>query len=246
MNFDSGLRRSHAQFTGTHWSLVLAARQWPSPEAQGALAKLCQAYWYPLYAFVRRRGHAPDEAQDFTQEFFRLLLANGALQSVDRAKGRFRTFLLAALTNFLANETDRRRARKRGGDSEVISLDSATAEERYALEPAQAASPEAVFDRRWAFAVVERVLGRLQAEYTTAGKGAVFSALQGQLTGEAPTGATAEAAATLNLSEGAVRVALHRLRRRFGELLRHEIAQTVARPEDVDEEIRHLFAVISA
>lgn len=236
---------THAQFTPTQWSLVLAASHGLTPDSEEALARLCRAYWFPLYAFIRRRGHAPHEAQDLTQEFFVHLFEHETLGRVDREKGRFRTFLLAALTLFLHNERDRQGALKRGGGRQIVSWDEADAEGRYAAEPADSATPEAAFERRWAQALVDQVMRRLEQEYVASDKGAVFNALRHYLTGETGPGAYAEAAARLGMNEGTVKVALHRLRRRFGEMLRSEITQTVSRPEDVAEELRHLFAALS-
>jgi RNA polymerase sigma factor (sigma-70 family) len=237
---------THAQFTPTQWSLVLAASHGLAPQSEEALARLCRTYWYPLYAFIRRRGHPAHEAQDLTQDFFAHLFEHDTLKRVDRDKGRFRTFLLAALTLFLNNEWDKRQALKRGGGRQIVSWDQVNAESRYALEPADDVTPERIFERRWAFTLVDQVMGKVQQEYSASDKAAVFDALRHYLTGETGPGAYAEAAARLRMNEGAVKVALHRLRRRFGEMLRGEIAQTVATPEEAAEEIRHLFAAMSA
>ncbi len=233
-------------FTTTHWSVVLTAGQSDLTGAAAALEQLCRVYWYPIYAFVRRRGADWPEAQDLTQAFFAHLFEHETLRKVDRQKGKFRTFLLAALTNFLANQWDRRRTLKRGGRCQIISLDEAAAEARYRHEPVEPRTPEKLFERRWAIALVEQVLARLKQEYAAAGKVDVFAALEPGLTEEAAPGGYAAGAARLGLSEGAARVAMHRLRRRFGELLRGEIAHTVASPAEVDEEIRQLFAAIAA
>lgn len=232
-------------FTTTHWSVVLEAGRTDSGRALVALERLCQDYWYPLYAFIRRRGHSREDAEDLTQSFFAFLMERKAIKSVDREKGRFRTFLLAALTNFLNNELDRRHAAKRGGRHEVVSWDEAEAEDRYRLEPVDRLTPEKLFERRWAFTVVEQVLARLQQEYEESGRLGVFEALQPFLTGEVGPTTHAELAAALKSNEGAVKVALHRLRRRFGECLRRQIAETVAQPEEVEEEIRHLLAALT-
>jgi RNA polymerase sigma factor (sigma-70 family) len=241
-----GLQNSGAQFSQTHWTMVLAARHWNSPEARDALAKLCQTYWYPLYAFTRRRGHSPHEAQDLTQDFFVHLLEHGALEQVDQQKGKFRSFLLAALTNFLNNQWAKENTLKRGGTQMVISLDEILAEERYRQEPANETGPEALFDRGWACTVAGQVMAKLKAEYAASDKGDVYTVLEHCLTGETDPGFYQKAAAKLGKNEGAVKVDLHRLRRRFGELLRNEIANTVSPEEEVDGEVRHLFAAIGA
>jgi len=235
-----------AAFSTTHWSVVLTAGQDDLAGAAAALEELCRKYWYPIYAFVRRRGAERTEAEDLTQGFFAHLLEMETLKKVDRRKGKFRTFLLSALTKYLSNEWDRRQTAKRGGGRRIISLDEAAAEHLYSLEPVEPGSPEKQFDRGWACALADRVLGVLRAEYRAAGKGDLLAQLEPSLAREPVPGRYADWAAALGLSEGAVRVALHRLRRRFGELLREEIAQTVASPAEVDEEIRHLFAAISA
>ena len=232
-------------FTITHWSVVLTAGQSDPTGAAAALEQLCRIYWYPIYAFVRRRGAHWPEAQDLTQEFFAHLLEHETLRKVDRQKGKFRSFLLAALTNFLANQWDRRQTLKRGGRRQIISLDEAAAEEWYRHEPIEPRTPEKLFERRWAIALVEQVLAQLKQEYAAAGKADVFETLEPALTEEAAPGGYAAGAARLGLSEGAVRVAMHRLRRRFGELLRSEINHTVASPAEADEEIRQLFAAIA-
>jgi RNA polymerase sigma factor (sigma-70 family) len=230
------------QFASTHWSVVIAARG-DTTDARTALATLCEAYWYPLYAFVRRQGHSPHDAQDLTQEFFFRLLAKGWLISVDRQNGKFRSWLLASMNHFLANEWDRAKAIKRGGQATFVPFDADSAEMRYRHEPTDPSTPERLFDRRWALTLLDRVLDRLCDEMTEAGKLAQFQALKGTLAGEkTPYAAVAVA---LHSTEGAVKVAVHRLRERYRELLRNEIAQTVANPEEVDEELRHLFAVLS-
>lgn len=233
------------QFLTTHWSVVLAAADTSSPQAPQALATLCQAYWYPLYAFVRRQGHSPHDAQDLTQAFFARLLEKGYLKDVDRQRGRFRSFLLASLKHFLANQWDRARALKRGGGQQVISLDERDAESRYALEPKDEQSADRLYERRWALLLLERVLGRLKQEFVSAGKAGLFEALKGVLSAGSGALPYAEVAARLGTSEAAVKVAVHRLRRRYRELLRAEIAQTVASPAEVEDEIRYLFAVLS-
>ena len=229
------------RFATTHWSMVVSAGQGHAPEAGRSLAVLCENYWFPLYAFVRRAGHSPDDAQDLTQEFFARLLDKHFLAAADREKGKFRTFLLTAMKRFLANEYDRVRARKRGGGRTIVPLEGLEA--RYGREPADAVTPERIFEREWALSLLDQVLRRLQNEMTADGKAALFDALKGHLTGRQPAGYAATAA-RLGMSEGAVKVAAHRLRRRYRELLREEIAQTVTSPEEIEEEIRDLFTCL--
>ena len=231
------------QFTTTHWSVVLAAKDDTSPVADDALAKLCRAYWYPLYAFIRRRGHSPHDAQDLTQEFFYRLLDKRYLSAVDHRKGRFRTFLLAALEHFLANEWRRSQTQRRGGGQQIISVDD-SAEQRYAQEPATELSPERIYEQRWTLAFLEQVLGKLRAEFIEAGKGATFEALKMFLTGDrAPTG-YAHLAVSLGTTEAALKMAVSRMRQRYAELLRQEIANTVSSPDEVEDELRALMAAL--
>jgi RNA polymerase sigma-70 factor (ECF subfamily) len=224
----------------------LAAGQRSSPQSSAALATLCENYWYPLYAYVRRRGHDADEAQDFTQAFFARLLEKNDLAAADPGRGRFRSFLLASLKHFLANEWDRARAEKRGGGRFVLSIDFRTAEERYRAEPSHDLTPEKIFERRWALMLLENVLARLHDESAQAGKMDSFDRLKGFLTGEQAAMTYGQLAAELNMSEGALKVAVHRLRRRYRELLRAEIEETVADPEEIDQEIRDLFAALGS
>ena len=230
-------------FATTRWSIVLAAGA-VTPSAEEALAVLCRAYWYPLYAFVRRRGYGAEDAQDLTQGFFARLLEKDGLASVDRAKGRFRSFLLAAMQHFLANEWDRQQAQKRGGGIVLISIDDAEAERRYHNEPAEQITAEQLFDRRWALTLVDQVLARLGQEMADAGKAAQFDALKFCLTGERGA-AYAEIAGRLRTTEGALKVAIHRLRDRYRTLLRAEIAETVGSDADVDDELRQLFSALA-
>ena len=233
-------------FSTTHWSVVLAVREGDVTGSAAALEKLCQRYWHPIYAFIRRRGSNPHEAEDLTQAFFAHLLAQETLKKVAREKRKFRTFLLAALTHFLANEWDKCQTLKRGGQRQIFSLDEARAEELYGYEPVEPATPDKLFDRRWAWLLVEAVLSQLQQEYHAANKAELFAKLEPGLTGELNPGWHAGLAAEVGMNAGAVRVALFRLRRRFGELLRGEIAQTVSSAAEVDEEIRQLFTAMSA
>jgi RNA polymerase sigma factor (sigma-70 family) len=231
-------------FRTTHWSVVLAAGGGCSPDADTALEKLCRAYWYPLYAYIRRRGHDAHEAQDLTQAFFADLLVRNSLAAAQPQKGRFRSFLLGAAQNFLSKEHERTQTLKRGGHCTFLSLDEADAEGRYRHEPAHDWTPEKLFERRWAMTLLDHTLAALRREYGRAGKQSLFDALQAFLSVDAAS--YPEAAAALRLSEGAVRVAVHRLRRRYGEVLRAEIAQTVANPGEVEEEVAHLFEVLRA
>jgi RNA polymerase sigma factor (sigma-70 family) len=240
---DSVFYRPPGHFEPTRWTVVLAAaREGGTPAGRAALAELCENYWYPLYAFVRRSGHARHDAEDLTQAFFARLLEKNTISGVGPEKGRFRSFLLAAIKHFLANEWDRSQAQKRGGGKVILSLDGAAGESRHPLEPATGLAPDLIFERQWALALLDRVLDRLAEE--AAEKPGHFAALKGFLTDAGP-GATSEAARALGLSEGAVRVAVHRLRQRYRQLLRAEIAQTVADPAEVDAEIRRLFSVFA-
>ena len=236
--------RADEWFATTHWSVVLAAGGDATPQADLALEHLCRTYWYPLYAFVRRRGYSPEDAQDLTQGFLASLLSTHALGSVHPAKGRFRSFLLASLNHFLANEWDKARTLKRGGGQPAISLD--TAEPRYRAEPREEMSPDRIFERQWAQTLLAQVAGRLHQDYQTAGNGPLFEALQVYLAGEKGLAPYREIADQLGLSIDALKKAVERLRRRYGELLREEIAQTVSQPVDVDEEIRYLRSVVGA
>jgi RNA polymerase sigma factor (sigma-70 family) len=232
-------------FVTTHWSVVLTAGRSDTTRAQDALAKLCQTYWYPLYAYVRRRGHTPEDAQDLTQEFFARLLEKNWIGNADQAKGRFRSFLLSAMNHFLADEWDKARAQKRGGGVLLVPLQFDTAETCYGIEPADPVTPERSFERRWALTLLEGVLNRLRTEYEQEGKADLFAKLHPCLVGERTAQPYADLAATLGVSEGTVKSAVHRLRQRYRQLLREEIANTVGRADEVDEELRHLFAVLA-
>jgi RNA polymerase sigma-70 factor (ECF subfamily) len=245
MNAPDLSARPADRFATTHWSLVLAARERDSPEASEALATLCRVYWYPLYAHICRQGYSAHQAQDLTQEFFARLLERDDLRSVDQRRGKFRHYLLACLGHFLANEADRARAQKRGGGRTILSLDFTAAEQRYQHEPAHALTPEKLFERRWALTVLEQVLARLREEYTRLGQTTLFAELKIFLTGEHTTPSHQEVAAWLGMTAGAVKVAVHRLRVRYREMLREEIARTVSDPAEIDEEIRALFRAFS-
>lgn len=232
-------------FATTHWSVVLSAREKDSPQSAAALETLCRAYWYPLYAYVRRQGRNPEDAQDLTQSFFARLLEKDYLQSAAREKGRFRTFLLVALKRFLANEWDRARAHKRGGDQVHVPLDTELAEQRYQVEPSEGTTADKVYERRWALTLLDQTMARLRQEFAETDRQDEFAQFKVFLTAEKGAIGYGEIAAKTGLNEGAVRVAVHRLRRRFRELFREEIAHTVARPEDIDEEVRHLLDALS-
>ena len=234
-----------AVFATTHWSLVLAAAQPDTARAQDALARLCQNYWYPLYTYVRRRGYSAHDAQDLTQAFFLRLLERHWVDDADRARGRFRTFLLTALQRFLADEWDKGRAQKRGGGVPHVPVQLDSAETRYGHEPADNLTPEQSYERRWALTLLDTVLQKLRAEYERGGKGELFAGLNACLVGGRDTQPYAELAAQLAMNEGAVKVAVHRLRQRYRQLLRDEIAQTTAEAGDVDDELHHLFAVLA-
>jgi RNA polymerase sigma factor (sigma-70 family) len=231
-------------FTTTHWSVVLTAAKPEAPEAAAALESLCRTYWYPLYAYVRREGHNPADAQDLTQGFFAGLLARNSLLRVAPEKGKFRSFLLASMRHFLSDQRDRARAAKRGGGQEVLSLDAQEAEERYRLEPVDRLDAEKIYERRWAMTLLEQALLRLRDESAAAGKAELFERLRRFVAGDSDA-TWGEAAAELGLSEGAMKAAVHRLRARYRALLRDEIAHTVADPTEIEAEVRYLMRVIS-
>ena len=239
VNVERGKRR----FATTRWTLVVAAGAAPSPDADAALANLYAAYWYPLYAFLRVRGHGAEDAQDLVQAFFVHLLEKKGLTQAQPTRGRFRSFLLASLKNFAANEHDRRSAMKRGGGAPIVSLEIEGAEGRFQMDPSTDETPDTLFDRQWALTLLDRVLTRLRDE-TAHRKPLQFERLKVYLTGEDPDHTYAEAAAALGMSEGAVKVAVHRLRRRFRECLREEIAETVSSAEEIEDEIRHLWSSV--
>ena len=224
--------------------MVLAARQGDGVSMHEALTRLCSTYWYPLYAFIRRQGSSPHDAEDLTQEFFFRFLERDSLASVQPAAGKFRSFLLACLKNFLANERERASAQRWGGGRTLIPMDSTDAETRYGLEPADHRTPEAVFERRWAFAVIEQTMRELRLESSEGEKRELFEELQGFLPGGQGNVSKAELAAKRGVSVGAIDVAIHRLRQRFGMLLRQQVAQTVSTESEVEEEIRHLISAL--
>ena len=242
---DSELPQPRDHFNTTHWSVVLTAGDGDSPKAATALADLCNTYWYPLYAYVRRKGYTPEDAHDLTQEFFLKLLTKNYLRVADRNKGKFRSFLLGSLEHFLAREWTKRHAQKRGGGQTVISLDVLDAENRFAAEHVDTLTAEKLFDRRWATTVLDQAMSRLREECGSNGKGNLFGQVERLLSGEKGETSYAEIALSLGMSEGSIKVAIHRLRQRYGELVRAEIAQTVIGPEEAAEELRYLLAVLS-
>lgn len=237
----------HGQwFTATPWTVVFAARDLDSPEAAAAMQRLAQTYWPPLYNFIRRDGHDPEDAKDLTQQFFQRLMEKEYLHRLHHRDGKFRTFLLTLLKHFLSDERDKANAQKRGGDQVAVFLDALSEEERYRVEPASAASAEHLFDRRWAQTVLERAVARLRQEHVEHGKEALYAALKDfQAERDEPTPAYADLAARLEMSVGAVAAAIRRFRLRYREILREEVAQTVAHPADLANEIRYLIAVLS-
>ena len=231
-----------AYFKSTHWSLVRKACNLDSPTAVEALSQLCRDYWYPLYAFVRRRGYSPEDAQDLTQDFFARLVEKDFVQHADQARGRFRAFLLSSLEHFLHNEWDKRRTIKRGGQCFFVSWETLGAEDRYGKEPFSHLSADKLYERRWAMTLLEKATEALRWEHQAAGEQAVFDALVGFLSGNPNPEPYKDVADRLHLTEDAVRMRVHRLKRRFGKLLREEVAATVEAGE-IDDEIRHLFTV---
>jgi RNA polymerase sigma-70 factor (ECF subfamily) len=232
-------------FATTHWSLILAARDRQMPAAEAALAELCAAYWYPIYAFIRRSGRDAVAAEDLTQDFFARLLEKSWLGQADQARGRFRSFLVTACRNFLTNEHDREIALKRGGGRVALSFDFHDADDRYAREPAHDLTPERLFERRYALALLDKVMTGLRAEYTSAGKKSLFDALKGTLESPSAAAPYADIAEHLGISAGAVKVAAHRLRQRYCDRLRAAIVQTLDDPAGVEDEIRYLFTALA-
>ena len=232
-------------FDTTRWSVIAAARGDDPEAARAALSTLCEAYWYPLYAYVRRWGAEPDAARDLTQGFFASLLERRDFEHVRPERGRFRTFLLASAKHFLLNEAARARAAKRGGGVSPIPLAFDEAEGRYQFEPVDHATPETLYERRWALTLLERVIAVVQTKWQRAGRSREFDVLKASLLGERPANGYATAARELGSTEGAVKVAVHRLRRQFRDTLMHEIAETVANPADIDAEIEYLLRAVS-
>jgi RNA polymerase sigma factor (sigma-70 family) len=231
-------------FATTHWSVVLAAGEGESEPSRRALETLCCAYWYPIYVYVRRKGYGPDDAEDLTQEFFAQLIAKEHLRLADRERGRFRSFLLAVLDHFLAREWSRAHRQKRGGRFALVSLDQPSPEERYRLEVVDNETPEKKFAKQWALTVLQNALAALEKECASSGKGALFCEAREFLSDEPGDGSYARLSERLGMTEGAIRVAVHRLRRRYGELLRSEVAQTVVIATEAEDELRHLMKVL--
>jgi RNA polymerase sigma-70 factor (ECF subfamily) len=236
-------RLGRSEFPTTRWTLVLAAGDPTRKESRAALISLCEGYWFPLYAYVRRCGHSADEAQDLTQEFFLRILEGRYLDRADPEKGRFRSFLLTSLKFFLAHEADRSRAQKRGGTA-LLPFEILSGEERYQLEPAHNETPERIFERRWALSLLDRVLARLRDEFMQHGHLDHFNKLKGFLLSQAEA-PYATLAREMDTSEGALKVAIHRMRKRYRELFRQEIAETVADPAEVESELRYLVVALS-
>lgn len=235
-----------AKVPTTQWSQVVAAQGGSDTEARRALESLCQTYWQPLYAYIRHQGHDPEEASDLTQAYFTEFLEKDFLADVDPEKGRFRSFLLVSLRHFLSHQRSRNRAVKRGGGTLTLSLDTDAAELRYLREPTAGRTPEEVFERRWALTVLGRALASLRHEAKSEDRRRSFEALKPFLTGEGPARPYREVAEELGMSEMAARKATHRLRRRFGQVLREEIAETVADEETIDDEVRHLLTILAS
>jgi RNA polymerase sigma-70 factor (ECF subfamily) len=236
--------RHAASFQTTHWSLVLAAGKVALPESAKALAELCQAYWGAVYVFVRRQVADVHEAQDLTQSFFTQLLEKNILAVAQPSRGRFRSFLLTSVRNFLLNEWDKQKSLKRGGGQKLLALNFQQADSKHALEPADTLTPERLFERQWVLALLDQVMARLRAEHVKAGKEKIFDRLKNSLSGADADASLAEIAAELGISANAAKVAAHRLRKRCRELLRAEVAQTLADPKEIDDEIRQLFAAL--
>ncbi len=234
----------NARFATTRWSIVLAAGDRRSPDGDCALQALCRTYWYPLYAYARRRGHSAEEAADVTQEFFSRLLEKNFLQSADRSRGRFRSFLLTVFKRFLSSERDKQQALKRGGGLQHFSIDLQAGERQYSCEPSHDWTPEKLYERRWAMTLLQNVLSSLEREYRSKGQNRLFEVGKVYLTGSPGAPPYSVSAAELDMTESAVRVAVHRLRGRYRELLKQEVTQTIESPETVEEELRHLRAAI--
>lgn len=234
------------RFLTTHWSMVIRASHDNLDIAHQAMEELCRNYWYPLYAFVRRQGHPPANAEDLTQAFLAKLLKMNYLADVRREKGKFRSFLLMAIKRFIGHENERQHARKRGGHQQIVSIDQETAESRLCLEADRHLEPDVYFERQWAVALLERVMLKLREEYLATGRDKLFESLQGCLVKDEAAQPYAEIAAQLKLTEPAVKMAVSRLRARYREILRAEIAETVANPEEIEDEIRHLFKLFSS
>lgn len=240
------LQGGGGRFSTTQWSIVLAAGRQGSVEAQEALAELCSVYWYPVFAFVRRRGYEISEAEDLTQGFFTRLIEKGDLGDADQSRGRFRSFLRTACRNYLLNQHDRTVAIKRGGGRRMVPIDTASAESRYQRALAHEETPERVYDRQWCLTLLDRVLDTLRAEYVAGENGELFDRLRRFLTMDADAGAHSDAARELAMTPAAVKVAVHRLRRRYRDALRRHVEATVSSPAELDDEIRYLLKIVSS
>jgi RNA polymerase sigma factor (sigma-70 family) len=232
-------------FATTHWSVVLAAGQRDTPQATAALDQLCRTYWYPIYAYVRRQGHSPEDAQDLTQDFFARLLAKGFPRGAAPERGKFRSFLLTSLRHFLVDQHRHADAAKRGGGQRTTSLDASQAEERFRLEPQHELTPEKLYEREWAMTLLDRAQSRLQEEYSAAGKADLYERLRGFPLTEKSDCSFQQAASELGMTVSALKSVVYRLRGRYRQLVREEVAHTVADPAELNEEARHLIAVIS-
>ncbi len=243
---DSGPEGHGGVFATTHWSVILAAGQRDTPQAAAALEQLCRTYWYPIYAYVRRQEHSPEDAQDLTQDFFAHLLARGFPHGAVPERGKFRSFLLASLRHFLVDQHRNAAALKRGGGQHTISLDARQAEERFRLEPQHELTPEKLYEREWAMTLLDRARSRLHEEYSATGKADLYERLQGFPLTEKSDDSFQQAASELGMTVGALKSVVHRLRARYRELVREEVAHTVADPVELNEEARHLIAVIGS
>src|SRR5262245_13433465 len=248
---DTSRQSAHAgrdRFDSTQWSLVLSAAQGSSPEADQALSILCSVYWPPLYAYIRRKGYAVPEAQDLTQAFFVRLMEKNYLQDVQRGRGKFRSFLLASLKHFLANEWDRAQTQKRGGGISIVPLEIESAEEQYIAERADYLTPEKIYERRWVLTLIDRVFRQLEKEFEVSGRATIFAQLKTFITESENRIPHRQIAADLGMTEGAVKVAVHRLRRRYRDLMRAEVGRPIACPsnsDEVDDELRYLLSALS-
>jgi RNA polymerase sigma factor (sigma-70 family) len=242
---DNQFEVAGSDFATTHWSVVLLAGQEESPDAASALEKLCRTYWYPLYAYARRQGHGPPEGQDLTQQFFAMFLEKKYFNLANPDRGRFRSFLLASFKHFLTNEFHRGRAAKRGGRCTFVSWDEADAEARYGNEPAHEMTPDRLFEQTWALALLEKAMRALQEEYSRTGREKLFATLHHFLSGEKSEVTYAQIGESLQMSESAIKMAVSRLRQRYGQMLRREVAHTLNCGNDLEEELRFLLAAVS-
>lgn len=236
--------KSPVVFNTTRWSVVLAAGDSSAPGSFEALTHLCQAYWFPLYSYVRRRGYSSHDAQDLTQSFFATFLEKERFGRANQSRGRFRTFLLTSMKYFLSDENDRRLSKKRGGDREIVSIDENIAESRYQSDPSDGASPDLLFEKRWAITLLNQVIDQLREEFRQSGKVELFDEFKSFLWGDQTTTPIKEIATQLKMTEGATKVTMHRIRKRYRERLRQTIADTVESPDEIDNELRYLARVL--